>query len=840
MSSPQDPSPASSGVLPSLARSSSSSESVGAAEASASDEPTATFVSMANKVPAASPRWLLLPRSVPVTMLVALQAEADLTMLLGDVKSQAVQSLHALISSTDSAMASSLAAAVSSPSAAADSDSDPPPPADGAAGDRPRSRRSGHSRTKFHSLSHSGASAVSQALAAAGGSNGGDSFVLFSAADPSNTAFGAVRGRCAFADCICATYARPPYGDNLQCACCGHYPAAHVVQASAPAPAPLDLQCSLLNVALASDTAPPSFLLKRHDALPLTAQPVDQTSYGAMVRRVATLERLVRLLQNPEQNRLFGVPVEQVLRVEAERAAVSETVVKGDRQIPYILREIISALREHVKVQGLLRISASLEAVNRIKQEINRSTSLPVLSQYTKDPHVLADLFKSFLKELGEPLLTARYAPRFLNAQISIGDDAQRFHYYASLLDSLPRPNYRVLRAVVDFLRELAENSEQNKLNMQSLAKLMAPILLGDLTDTRNVSNEEAQIITIDTAVTSGRVVEYIAGNIDQLEEVKTSKPRAMIATVDAVRSSRGDGYLLYKKGDMFFSFGKTRVDSETFLVGELQRRIGLVPATDMEPSTSDEVSYEGMTSLARLRSSCFSLEELPSNRSDTDLADPLVSPRKKTLMKQPSGRTQRSEERLAQDAGSRSGIRRMETMPIMSADAGGSSGTSHQGLSATATAGAGSNTNLSASMAGLATTARRPEQFSVAGGASSGNVQPSRAIEPLDSPVNEKRKNRPKSLAIDGESLKRSLKEESVASNGSNRSASGANRSIVRKKKATGSDDESEAAPPTSPTSPSAAVVAPVAMPEASAVPAAVDEVPKSARRSKKEKKDK
>ncbi len=92
-------------------------------------------------------------------------------------------------------------------------------------------------------------------------------------------------------------------------------------------------------------------------------------------------------------------------------------------------------------------------------------------------PHVVADLLKTFLRELPEPLLTYAYYEAFL-ALAKLDDEKSFFLKLRSLIASLPECNLVVLKYLISFLAVVKKYHKLNRMDGHNLATVFAPIIL--------------------------------------------------------------------------------------------------------------------------------------------------------------------------------------------------------------------------------------------------------------------------------------------------------------------------------------------------------------------------
>lgn len=91
--------------------------------------------------------------------------------------------------------------------------------------------------------------------------------------------------------------------------------------------------------------------------------------------------------------------------------------------------------------------------------------------------HVLANVLKSFLREMPEPLLTFERYDDFLRAA-DLSDNNDRVQTLLSLIKKLPPAHHALLERIIFHLALVAQREQYNRMSASSLAIVFAPCLL--------------------------------------------------------------------------------------------------------------------------------------------------------------------------------------------------------------------------------------------------------------------------------------------------------------------------------------------------------------------------
>ncbi|KAF8633253.1 hypothetical protein AX15_001445 [Amanita polypyramis BW_CC] len=164
---------------------------------------------------------------------------------------------------------------------------------------------------------------------------------------------------------------------------------------------------------------------------------------------------------------VFGVPLEESLEV----AQICNLPAIVFRAIQYL--EAKKADQE----EGVYRLSGSSAVIKSLKDRFNAEGDVDLLaSDEYWDPHAIAGLLKSYLRELPASILTRELHLRFL-AVIDFVDPQERIRELSGLIAALPLPNYTLLRALTAHLILIVQNSAVNKMTMRNVGIVFSPTL---------------------------------------------------------------------------------------------------------------------------------------------------------------------------------------------------------------------------------------------------------------------------------------------------------------------------------------------------------------------------
>lgn len=162
---------------------------------------------------------------------------------------------------------------------------------------------------------------------------------------------------------------------------------------------------------------------------------------------------------------VFGVPLEFVC-------------VRDQAPIPKIIEKILSELEYRgLEEVGLYRRSASLSAVQKIKDKINVEGDFNMEDQLVFDVHNLTGCIKCYLRELPDPLICDSVLGEFSRLK-DLSKDDKRFPIYQDIFQKLPVYSYNLLERISRHLRLVVEYQKYNKMTPSNLATILGGSLI--------------------------------------------------------------------------------------------------------------------------------------------------------------------------------------------------------------------------------------------------------------------------------------------------------------------------------------------------------------------------
>lgn len=155
----------------------------------------------------------------------------------------------------------------------------------------------------------------------------------------------------------------------------------------------------------------------------------------------------------------------------------SDAIPKVPALIVHCCNEIERS--DNIITEGLYRVVASTKDIEELQQKILKSKSgMPNLSKV--DVHLLTGVVKRFLQSLDESLITTTLWSHFAEAiRLDSAIEIQtHMSYYISF--DLPSANRDTLAYLMQHLHSIAKCSDKNLMTAKSLAKTLAPTIIGN------------------------------------------------------------------------------------------------------------------------------------------------------------------------------------------------------------------------------------------------------------------------------------------------------------------------------------------------------------------------
>ncbi|CAD6911044.1 unnamed protein product [Tilletia controversa] len=160
--------------------------------------------------------------------------------------------------------------------------------------------------------------------------------------------------------------------------------------------------------------------------------------------------------------------------------AIAVSSVSEGLGLPSVVYRCIEYLerKQAFKEEGIYRLSGSSAVIKSLKDRFNTVGDVDLLAPGVEyyDPHAVAGLLKTFLRELPESVLTRELHFEFLRVN-DVPDRRDRVRELGRLVCMLPLANYSVLRTLCSHLIKIIQHADVNKMTMRNVGIVFSPTL---------------------------------------------------------------------------------------------------------------------------------------------------------------------------------------------------------------------------------------------------------------------------------------------------------------------------------------------------------------------------
>ncbi|CAB4054410.1 ARHGAP19 [Lepeophtheirus salmonis] len=132
--------------------------------------------------------------------------------------------------------------------------------------------------------------------------------------------------------------------------------------------------------------------------------------------------------------------------------------------------------KDRITTEGIFRKHGSLKKAQSLRERLNKGLSMD-LDDNEFSVHEVASVFKGFLADLPEPLLTDSYYGAHVQVT-SLEDDVKKVQCLQLLFLLIPEPNYRLLKDTLSFLHKVSLHEDRNKMSSSNLGTVFSTHVL--------------------------------------------------------------------------------------------------------------------------------------------------------------------------------------------------------------------------------------------------------------------------------------------------------------------------------------------------------------------------
>ncbi|XP_047623164.1 unconventional myosin-IXa isoform X5 [Phacochoerus africanus] len=147
-----------------------------------------------------------------------------------------------------------------------------------------------------------------------------------------------------------------------------------------------------------------------------------------------------------------------------------------DRTVPLVVEKLINYIEMHgLYTEGIYRKSGSTNKIKELRQSLDTDAESVNLDDY--NIHVIASVFKQWLRDLPNPLMTFELYEEFLRA-MGLQERKETIRGVYSVIDQLSRTHLNTLERLIFHLVRIALQEDTNRMSANALAIVFAPCIL--------------------------------------------------------------------------------------------------------------------------------------------------------------------------------------------------------------------------------------------------------------------------------------------------------------------------------------------------------------------------
>ncbi|KAL1007682.1 hypothetical protein UPYG_G00090150 [Umbra pygmaea] len=151
-------------------------------------------------------------------------------------------------------------------------------------------------------------------------------------------------------------------------------------------------------------------------------------------------------------------------------------LTNDERTVPLVVEKLINYIEMHgLYTEGIYRKSGSTNKIKELKQGLDTDVNNVNLDDY--NIHVIASVFKQWLRDLPNPLMTFELYEEFLRT-MCLQDKKEAIRGVYSIIDQLSRTHLYTLERLFFHLVRIAGQEDTNRMSANALAIVFAPCIL--------------------------------------------------------------------------------------------------------------------------------------------------------------------------------------------------------------------------------------------------------------------------------------------------------------------------------------------------------------------------
>ncbi|XP_028561243.2 unconventional myosin-IXa isoform X3 [Podarcis muralis] len=213
-----------------------------------------------------------------------------------------------------------------------------------------------------------------------------------------------------------------------------------------------------------------------------------------------------------------------------------------ERTVPLVFEKLTSYIEMHaLYTEGIYRKSGSTNKIKELRQGLDTDIESVNLDDY--NIHVIASVFKQWLRDLPNPLMTFEFYEEFLRA-MGLHERKEAIRGVYSVISQLSGTHLSTLERLIFHLVRIALEEETNRMSANALAIVFAPCVLRspDTTDPLRSAQDVSKTISCIELIVVEQMDKYRA-RLKDISSLEFAENKAK-SRLSMIRRSMGKGRL--------------------------------------------------------------------------------------------------------------------------------------------------------------------------------------------------------------------------------------------------------------------------------------------------------
>ncbi|XP_065051161.1 protein FAM13B-like isoform X1 [Rhopilema esculentum] len=205
--------------------------------------------------------------------------------------------------------------------------------------------------------------------------------------------------------------------------------------------------------------------LSPNSPVTLAVIPASESAYAKMKKIISSPRGKRRTSTAGSTNsKIFGVPLDDIVQRDS-----------NDSGVPAVVQKMCQFILDNgIITEGIFRVNGNMKTVEKLKTQFDKNGDADL--EETNDVMAVASLLKMFLRELPDSVIPYDMQPSFIKAHSQLRENKeQHLMVLRHLIHKMPQSNFDLLKYLIEFLNQITDSSDTNKMTPVALAVVFGP-----------------------------------------------------------------------------------------------------------------------------------------------------------------------------------------------------------------------------------------------------------------------------------------------------------------------------------------------------------------------------